>query len=321
MERSPVGVGTIKDALDKGQQNIIFLPSVTFQESETALQVRVIERAQRDMLGEGPLWDEARQALLWVDIVGRQVHAVDIDSGRHTALPVPEPIGWVLPRAAADDFVAGFRSGFAFLDIDSGAIRPIGNPEPERPQNRLNDAKVDAAGRIWAGSKDDQDEQASGALYRLDADLRWKRLDDGYGVANGPTFCPENKTLYHTDSAARTIYAMDLAPDGSLSGKRVWLRFEDAWGYPDGMTTDAEGCIWIAHWGGGRISRFSPGGKLLRSIALPATNITSCTFAGPALDRMFVTSSRIDAAEEPLAGCLFEIDPGVQGLPQPRFAG
>ncbi len=283
--------------------------------------VSVIDRTARDTLGEGPLWDEVRGELLWVDIVGQYVHRLHLDSGRHTALKVDEAIGWILPRQDGPEFVAGFKSGFAFLDIDSGAVRPIGDPEPDRPQNRLNDAKVDAWGRIWAGSKDDSDQAATGALNRLDPDLSWYRMDDGYGVANGPTFSVDGRTIYHTDSAARTVFAIDLAPDGSLSGKRVWLRFEDEWGYPDGMTTDAEGCIWIAHWGGGRVSRFSPDAVLLRSISLPATNITSCAFAGPALDRMFVTSSTIDAEGEELAGNLFELDPGVAGLKQPRFRG
>ena len=109
--------------------------------------------------------------------------------------------------------------------------------------------------------------------------------------------------------------------DGTIANKRVWLRFEDAWGYPDGMCADAEGCVWIAHWDGGRISRFSPEGKHIRSIELPASNITSCTFAGPKLDRMFVTSSFVDHEDEALAGALFEVGAGVSGQAQILYAG
>jgi sugar lactone lactonase YvrE len=154
----------------------------------------------------------------------------------------------------------------------------------------------------------------AGSLYRLDPDLTWQKLDSGYDVTNGPTFSLDGMTMYHTDSAARTIYAFDFGADGSIGERRVWLRFEPDWGYPDGMTTDAEGCIWVAHWDGARVSRFSPSGQLLRSIELPARNITSCTFAGPLLDRMFVTSSTINQESDPNAGALFEVCTGVVGI-------
>ena len=140
-------------------------------------------------------------------------------------------------------------------------------------------------------------------------------------MANGPAFSLDGRTLYHTDSGVRTIYAFDLAADGSLAGKREFVRFREDWGFPDGMTTDAEGCLWVAHWAGARISRFDPAGALIRSIALPASNITSIAFAGPGLDRMFVTSSTIGREDEPEAGSLFELDPGVRGVPPRAFAG
>jgi xylono-1,5-lactonase len=283
--------------------------------------IRIIARDNRDQLGEGPVWLAADNALAWVDIMAPAVHRMDLASGAITTLAMPEPIGWIIPRAHHSDWIAGFKSGFARFDPHSGAISPIGNPEPERTDNRLNDAKVDRWGRIWAGSKDDSDKRTPGALYRLDTDYNWTRMDDGYGVTNGPTFSLDGHTLYHTDSAGRTIYAFDLGADGSLSNKRIWKCFPADWGYPDGMTTDAEGCLWVAHWDGARISRFAPDGGLIRAIALPASNITSCAFAGPRLDRLFITSSSVDHADEPHAGALFEIDPGVCGMPQGLFAG
>jgi len=285
------------------------------------MSLKIVERVGRDRLGEGPVWDAFRGELLWVDILAPCVHRLSLDDGRVTTVPVDEPIGWIAPRRGGPGFVAGFRSGFYFLDVETGARRLIGAPEPDRPNNRLNDGKVDPRGRIWAGSKDDTDQAASGALYRLDPSLRWTRCDDDYGVANGPTFSPDGRTLYHTDSAARTTYAFDMDDDGGLSRRRVWLQFAEDWGYPDGMTTDAEGCVWVAHWAGARISRFSPDGALMRSIALPAANITSCAFAGEGLDRLFVTSSTLGREDEACAGALFEVEAGVRGLPQARFAG
>lgn len=281
----------------------------------------VVTREDRDMLGEGPVWDDRRGELLWVDIVGQRLHRLDLANGGVASIKLTEPIGWALPRSNASSFIAGFRSGFHILDVETGERQLIGNPEADRPGNRLNDAKVDTQGRIWAGSKHDLDAGATGALYRLDPSMSWQRCDDHYGVANGPTFSLDGRTMYHTDSALRTIFAIDLHDDGTLSKKRIWRTFDDDWGYPDGMTTDADGYLWIAHWGGGRVSRFAPDGTLVSVVPLPATNITSCAFAGERLDRLFVTSSMLGCDDEPLAGSLFEVDTGCIGLPASRFAG
>ncbi len=282
---------------------------------------RIIAREERDVLGEGPLWSPSRGGLFWVDIMTPVLRFLDLTSEAVSNWTMPERIGWVIERRGTTGLIAGLKSGFHDLDLDPFALRLIGDPEPDRPENRLNDAKADSQGRIWAGSKDDRDEAKSGALYRLDADRRWSRHDDGYGVTNGPTFNPGGTILYHTDSPARTVYAFDLAADGMLSGKRPFIRFEEEWGYPDGMTTDAEGGLWIAHWDGGRISRFRPDGSFDRSITLPAANITSIAFAGPALDRMFVTSAALDDDRHEHAGALFEVFAGVTGLAAGQYAG
>jgi len=234
---------------------------------------------------------------------------------------MPEKVGWVLERAGRDDFVIGLKSGVATLALEPFSIQKIGSPEPHRPHNRLNDAKVDRNGRIWAGTMDDREEEVLGALHRLDPDFTWSAHDHGYGVTNGPTFSVDGRTLFHTDSMTRTVYAFDLSAEGNLTNKRVFLQFEETWGYPDGMCSDAEGCLWIAHWGGGRVSRFDDRGELLMSVALPATQITNCVFAGAQMDRMFVTSASVGLRDEPLAGSLFEINPGTQGLASAQFAG
>ena len=284
------------------------------------MEYRIVPRDSRDLLGEGPLWSARRNALFWVDIMGCTLRRLALDSGAVTSWAMPERIGWAIEREGRDDLVIGLKSGFATLSLDPFAIAGIGDPEPERPDNRLNDAKVDRHGRIWAGSKHDDDAQASGALHRLDADLSWHRMDDNYGVANGPCFSPDGSILYHTDSDRRTIYAFDAHADGRIENKRLFLRFQDEWGYPDGMTVDAAGGLWVAHWGGGRISRFRDSGTLDRSIALPATNITSLTFAGHRLDRLFVTSAAEGCTQEH-AGALFEVFSDAIGLPTHRFAG
>ena len=277
------------------------------------------------VLGEGPVWDEEEEALYWVDIKAAAVHRYAPASGATQSWPMPERIGCIARRRQGG-FVAGLKSWFAFLDLPSARIEPIGDPEPDLPGNRFNDGKCDAAGRFWAGTMDDNEENPTGSLYRLDPDCRWHRIDRGYVVTNGPAFSPDGRTLYHTDSVGRTIYAFDLSPDGSVSSKRSFIEIPTDAGYPDGMTVDSEGHLWVAHWGGWRLTRFRPDGTIERAIELPVAQVTSCAFGGAALDTLYVTTASIglDAkarAKQPLAGGLFELPVGVQGLPSPRFAG
>lgn len=282
--------------------------------------VRVIEGSERSLLGEGPLWSSRENALYWVDIVGQRLHRLLLADDRIDSWDMPEPIGWVIERQWAPGFIAGFASGFAELTLDPLAIRPIGNPEPDRPGNRMNDAKADPAGRIWAGTMAANCKGMEGSLYRLDPDRRWTRVDGPYGIANGPAIGADGKTLYHTDTALRLIYRFDVLNNGTLGPRQAHIRFEQDWGTPDGMTVDADGGLWVAHWGGARVSRFTREGRLDRSIALPASQITSCTFGGQKLDRMFVTSAA-DGVDEPCAGMLFEVEPGCRGLPTLAFGG
>jgi D-xylonolactonase len=275
----------------------------------------IIDRGVIDQLGEGPTWSPSTQRVYWVDIVGQALNALDLATLDVTRWPMPERIGWVVERRHRGDLLAGFKSGIVELSLDPVAIRPLLSPEPDRPSNRLNDAKVDSAGRLWFGSKHDEDLEQSGALYRLDSDRRPTQVDDGYAVTNGPAFSPGGRYLYHADSGRREVYRFAVDAAGVLGPRELLITFAESWGYPDGMTTDADGGLWIAHWGGGRISRFDPEGQLVRSHMLPAVNITSCTFAGDRLDRLFVTSAALESPGGPADGALFEIDPGVHGLP------
>ena len=282
--------------------------------------VRVIEGSGKSLLGEGPLWSARDNAVYWVDILGQRLQRLSLGNDSVTSWDMPEPIGWVIERQTAPGFIAGFASGFAELTLEPLTIKPIGNPEPDLPGNRMNDAKADPHGRIWAGTMAADCKGMCGSLYRLDPDCSWEKVDGPYGVANGPAISADGRTLFHTDSARGEIYHFSVYGDGSLGRRELFVRFERGWGAPDGMTLDADGGLWVAHWGGGRVSRFMPDGQLDRSISLPASQITSCTFAGPNLDRMFVTSAA-DGVGEAEAGMLFEVDPGCRGLPTLMFAG
>ena len=231
---------------------------------------------------------------------------------------MPERIGCIAPQRGGG-FIAGFKSGLALLDLDTGDISPLAIPEPDFPGNRFNDGKCDDRGRFWAGTMDDAVVAPSGWLYRLDPDGQCQAMDGPYVCTNGPTFSPDFRTLYHTDTIGRTIYAFDLSREGALARKRVFARFDPADGYPDGMTTDRDGFVWVALWGGWRITRFAPDGRIDRIIRLPVAQVTNCAFGGMELDTLYVTSARegLDAAalaRQPLAGGLFEIRTQAIGL-------
>jgi len=277
-------------------------------------------------LGEGPLWSAREQAIHWTDIKAKRLNRYRLADGSTQSWDMPDPIGWAVERLDKPGFVVGLAHAIVEVTLDPFRLMERCKIETDKPGNRLNDAKVDPLGRVWFGTMHDGEKENSGAFYRLDPDFSVHKVDGGYICANGPTFSPDGRTVYHTDSNAREIYRFDVRPNGSLAGKRVFARFEEPEGFPDGMTTDRDGCLWVAHWGGARITRFRPDGTRDRTIAFPVSQVTSCTFAGDRLDRMFVTSARIglsDAqlAKEPMAGGLFEIDPGVAGLPTYQFAG
>lgn len=282
-------------------------------------QWRMIARDGADMLGEGTIWSARDDAVYWVDILAPALNRLSLKDGAVERWAMPEPLGWVAERAGGG-FIGGFKSGFAEISLYPLTITPIGDPEPDLPGNRMNDGKADAQGQIWCGTMDMAEESDSGSLYRLTPDLVWQQMDTGYRVPNGPAFSPCGNWLYHSDTARRIMYRFARTADG-IADRQPFISFTDADGYPDGMTVDADGHIWVAHWGGGRISRFTPDGRLDRAIALPARQVTNICFAGPDLDRMFVSSAAIGLDATPYDGGLFEVDCGARGLPTHLFAG
>ena len=273
-------------------------------------------------LGEGPIWVAREQALYWVDIPEKKLFRWTQAEGVRATEPAVH-ICSLAPRAGGG-FIGGGYDGF--LAIEGERIERIGAPGPELPSNRFNDGKVDREGRFWAGTMDRFERDASGSLYRLDPDLSWTRIDSGYRVTNGPAFSLDGRTLYHTDSALQRVYAFNLAADGSVSNRRTFLQFGEGEGYPDGMTVDAEDCLWIAFWDGWCVRRFSPAGARLAELKTPVQRPTSCAFGGPDLDRLFITSASRglgsdDLKMQPNAGGLFMTMPGVKGVAEPLFAG
>jgi sugar lactone lactonase YvrE len=268
------------------------------------------------ILGEGPCWDARSDEVFWVDIKGERLHAYGVREKRQRTWAPPHrifsldapPSSWAPPAAKAQWFVGCTAAGFGWIGVagDDILIEALSHPEPDQPHNRFNDGKFGPDGRYWAGTMDDNESEASGSFYAFDMRGQSERVDSGYIVSNGPAFSPDGRTIYHTDSARRTVYAFDLAADGRLANRRAFIQFGEADGYPDGMTTDSAGNLWIAMWDGARLQQVSPAGERLGQVAMPTARPTSCVFVNERT--LFVTSASIGRPEtDTLAGGLFRV--------------
>ena len=280
-------------------------------------------------LGEGAVWDARRQLLYWVDIEGYEVHVFDPAAVRDRSFALGNSVGTVVPRAAGGLALTLGRS-FVALDLETRKVSVLAEPEEEKVRhgNRFNDGKCDPRGRFWAGTMAVSEAPAAGGLYRLDPDGSVRRMLADVSISNGIAWSAAADLMYYIDTPTREVAVFDYDdPAGAIANRRVAVRFPARHGWPDGMTMDAEGMMWIAEWDGGCVSRWDPArGKLLRRIALPVSRVTSCAFGGPGLDDLYVTTawSRLEPAQrraQPLAGGLFRIRPGVKGLPGFAFAG
>ena len=277
-------------------------------------------------LGEGPVWDPVEAVLYFVDSLKPAIHRLDPATGALDSWDLPRPIGSLALRAGGGAIVA-LSDGLFGFDFATGALDPIAAPEAGEPRTRFNDGKTDRQGRFVVGSMDRATEAPLGALYRLDPDHTWQRLESGITASNGPCFSPDGRTFYFTDSPTRKIHAYDYDPaTGAIANKRVFVDLAEHHAAGDGATVDADGGVWSALVTRGRIARFTAEGALDRVIEMPVRTVTSVQFGGPDLDRLFVTSLGCEiwgrVPPEEAAGGLFVIDGlDVTGLPEPRFAG
>lgn len=270
-------------------------------------------------LGEGPVWSSRDKAVYFVDIKRKHVHRYCAETRETMTWPAPSEACFVVPSADGD-FVCGLRKGLYRFDARTGAFDKLKDVERDVAMNRLNDGFVDPQGYLWFGSMDDEEDAPTGALYRVGDTGAIERRDDGYVITNGPATSPDRRTLYHTDTLGRTIYAFDLDEDGAISNKRAFIHVQGT-GHPDGMAVDAEGCLWVSLFGGGCIERYSNDGKQIDTVAFPCSNITKLVFGGDDLRTAYVTTALkgLSAAKrerETLAGGLFAFRSPVPGLPQ-----
>ncbi len=271
-------------------------------------------------LGEGPVWHAGEQRLYFVDIKGRKLHRCAADGSARDSFDMPDETGFALP-VAGGGMICGLPGQLVHYDTARSTFTPVVTLEEHLPGNRMNDAHVGPDGALWFGSMDNAEEAPTGALYRYDGSLR--RQDEGYVITNGPAFSPDRATFYHTDTLGKIVHAFDVDAQGRLSNKRVFATIAGS-GWPDGTAVDADGCVWVALFGGGRVERYAPSGELLDAVAFPCPNVTKIAFGGPDLRTAFATTAWKGMTDEararhPHAGGLFAFPVAVPGLPAHAF--
>lgn len=285
-------------------------------------------------VGESPIWDAEQQALYWVDITGKSVHRCDPSSGAHRVWRTEDfPVAIALANSGKGAIVA-LAQGVGLLDFD-GAMTPFTNPD-DHPGNRLNEGKCDPAGRFWVGSMQTnlnpdgsprEITDHTGALFRIDPDGSSTRFSDfTIGISNTMAWSPDDKYFYFGDSLSNTLFRYDYDRESGRVDNKTVLFQHDAGGFLDGSCIDDDGCLWNARFSGGKLLRITPQGKIDRTIALPVTNPTSCTFGGPDGRTLYVTSARFmlsDAEIEsnPREGAILALHTGYAGPADRRFAG
>lgn len=281
----------------------------------------------RCILGEGPLWDHKQKRILWVDIAEGHIHQFTPSTNVFKTFSAGEMVG---ATALSDNrLIAATESGFSFIDLENEEIENIIDPEQHIAGNRFNDGKCDPVGRFWAGTLPLTEDHPGGAVYTLHPDLSVHKKIDNVSISNGMAWSLDLGTFYFIDSPTMQVVSYNYDNDtGSISGRKIIIDMNVSEGFPDGMTIDSEGMLWIAHWGGWKVARWNPStGKKIMQIDLPVSQVTSCTFGGENYEDLYVTSASIrltkeQLQKEPLAGSLFVIkNCGYTGMPTFEFRG
>jgi sugar lactone lactonase YvrE len=270
--------------------------------------------------GEGPVWSPAWGGLRWVDLTAGDVLALDPD-GPVRRWPVGPVAAAIRPRSGGGMVLALDRR-FALAGDWGTPVEPL-EPLWADEQVRFNDGGCDPDGGFWCGSTGEDYAAGRGALYRLGPDGLATRRIEGLGVSNGLAWTADGHTAYYADTLTERVDRFDYDADRGLHNRRPFVRIPVESGMPDGLTVDADGGVWVTLWNGGAVHRYDPAGRLDAVIEFPVRRVTACTFGGPELDQLYVTSTRNGAepGEATTAGALFRVAAGVRGLPVRPFAG
>lgn len=272
----------------------------------------------RAILGEGPVWDARKNVLLWIDSVDDKLFVFDPATGENKAYPIGQNIGTAILTDRENFVMVGLVDGLYELDLSTGKLVKKTDPEPDLPGNRLNDGKADAAGRIWVGSMCTADNGVEGFdtdykcnLHKINRDFTCELADPKVRLSNGLSWTEDNKTLYFVDSPERCVFAYDFDLEkGTLSNKRVVIKFPEGFGVGDGMDIDVDGNLWVAHWTGWCVGKWDPRtGELLGKVEVPVSRVASCAFGGKNYDELYIVTASIntdkDERPQPDAGRVF----------------
>lgn len=279
----------------------------------------------KTVLGEGPVWSVAEQAIYWIDVIDRKVFRHNLASKKTEQFVVTGMPGCIALRKDGG-LIAAFRTGLALVSLERGEETKIPS-KIDFGMERFNDGKCDRRGRLFAGTMDKTTNNTIGGLYRVDADHSVTKVADDIRLSNGIAWSPDDRVMYHNDSRPGYVYAYDYdIATGVPSNRRVHIDLSSTPYNPDGCTVDAEGYLWLAEVNSGRVGRYAPDGRRVGGIDLPTDRVSSVMFGGPNLDMLFITTMTYNLtpeqlAAQPLAGRLFVAYPGVKGLPEPHFVG
>lgn len=273
-------------------------------------------------LGESPSWDESLQILYWVDIIGMKCLTYHPSTNQQKTIQFDQMVGAVAPKENRGLIIA-LENGFYGLDDLKETPYLIMQSETSKSGNRFNDGKCDPAGRFWAGTMSLNGDKEMGALYCLNLDLAVSKKLDRISISNGLAWSPDNKYMYYIDTPTQNVVKFDYDVEtGEINNRQEIIAINPNEGYPDGMTIDQEGMLWIAHFGGGKVSRWDPTtGTHIQDVTVPALNVTSCVFGGEELNELYITTAKMGDDQHEYAGGLFRIKTDVKGSPTYQFKG
>ncbi len=295
---------------------------MSYKSTEAELEVKIDA-----ILGEGPVWDEAESKLYWIDIMSGRVFIYSPADKTNIKFDLGEHVGAIALREKGG-LVTAMKSGFEFINLKTGGITKIEDPESHLSGNRFNDGKCDPGGRFWAGTMSYDQTEGAGSLYCLNSDLSIDLKLEGVTISNGLAWNREKNKFYYIDTPTGNIYSFDFdLSSGKISNRSLIRHIDQNEGYPDGMTIDTDDNLWISLYGGGKVIRIDPAnGNTNFEVLLPVPKVTSCTFGGNNLNELYITTCRENMSDEeirqfPLSGSLFKADVPFNGLKAYRFGG
>lgn len=287
--------------------------------------VKQVENTPTAELGEGAVWHPEKEALMWLDIPAGKVFMYKPEEGIIQDITLESQVGTVVPSTDKYFAIAAQETGIFGLQEDGTKELIAAFPANALPNVRFNDGKCDPMGRLWVGTMHNEIKEGAGNLYMLQEDSLLIK-EPGVTISNGIVWDMDKNLMYYIDTPTQKVMAYDYdSATGEITNKRVAVEIPMEKGSPDGMSIDAEGKLWIAHWGGNGVYRWDPeNGELMEKIEIPAPNVTSCAFGGPNLTTLYITTARLglskeQLAEYPLSGSLFVTETNVKGMPANIF--